>query len=66
MGESKDSWWTKNPFCVSSRENFKYNVKPAYWVGHSKLIPLDIDYLFKRAPKFDENQASVTVNIEEE
>ena len=57
----------KNPFCVSSKINcFKYNVKPAHWVGHSKLRSLDTDNLFKRTPKFYENQASITGNTEEE
>ena len=31
-----------------------------------KWIPLDIDEFFKRTPKFDENQASLTGNTEEE
>ena len=59
VGESKDSWWKKNLFCVSSK-TIKDNSKPAHWVGHSKLRSLDIDELFKRTPKFDEKGASVT------
>ena len=39
---------------------FKNNVKTAYWVGHSQLRSLDIDYLFKITPVVDEKQASVT------
>ena len=35
---------------------FKDNNKPAHWVGNSKSIPLDIDELFKRTPKLDENR----------
>ena len=42
----------------------KDNDKPAHWVGHSKLGSLDIDDFFKRTPKFDENQASVTGSTE--
>ena len=45
---------------------FKDNDKPAHWVGHSKLGSLDIYDSFKRTPNFDENQASVTGNTEEE
>ena len=45
---------------------FKYNNKPAHWVGQSKLRFLDIDELFKWTPKFDENQACVTGKTEEE
>ena len=52
MGESKESRWTKNPFCVSS----------AHWVGHSQLIYLDTDDLFKITPGADEKQAGVTGN----
>ena len=44
---------------------FKDNNKPAHWVGHSKLRPLNIDEFFKRTPKFNEKQASVTGNTEE-
>ena len=51
-----------NPFFVFSK---KKNDKPAHWVGYSKLGSLDIDDFFKRTPKFDENQAIVTVNTEE-
>ena len=50
----------KNSFFVSSeRKVFK-------GVGHLKLGSLDIDDLFKITPKFDETQASVTGNTEEE
>ena len=46
---------------VPSKDNcFKYNNKPVYWVGHSKLISLDINELFKITPKFYEKEASVT------
>ena len=52
---------------MSSKINcFKYNVKPAHWVGHSKLRSLDTDNLFKRTPKFYENQSIVTRNTGEE
>ena len=44
----------------------KDNNKPAHWVDHSKLRSLDIDELFKRTPKVDGKQASVTGNTEEE
>ena len=53
MGESKDSWWKKNQFCVYSK-TIEYNVKPAHWVGHSQLRYLDIDDLFKGTQKCDE------------
>ena len=52
--------------CVFNCFGFKDNNKPAIWVGHSKLGSLDIDELFKITPKFDEKEASVTVNTEEE
>ena len=45
---------------------FKDNNKPAHWVGRLKLRSLDIYVFFKRAPKSDKNQASVTGNTEEE
>ena len=45
---------------------YKHNDEPAHWVGHSKLRSLDIDEFIKRTPKFDEDQASVTGNTEEE
>ena len=61
MSESKESWWKKNPFCVSSKDNpFKDNNRPAHWVGHSKLRSLEICELFKITPNFDEKEASVT------
>ena len=66
MGESKEFWLKKNQLCVYSKKWFKDNDKPAHWVGHSKLRSLDIDELFKIKQKFDENQASVTGNIEGE
>ena len=44
-----------NPFCVSSKNTFEDNNKPAHWVGHSKLRSLDIDNSFKITPRFDEN-----------
>ena len=66
MGESKDSWWRKESFSVTSNNYcFKDSNKPAHWVGHSKLRSVDIDEFFKRTLKFDEKQASVTGNIEE-
>ena len=49
-----------------SSKKIKGNYKPAHWVGHSKLRSLDIDDFFKITQKFDENQASVTGNTEEE
>ena len=52
---------------MSSKNNFfKDNNKPAHWVGHSKLISLDINDLFYRTPKSDEKEASVTGETEEE
>ena len=67
MGESKESWLKKNPFCVSSKNIcFKDNYIPTHWVGWYKLISLDIDELFKITPKIDENQAILTGNTEEE
>ena len=39
---------------------------PAHWFGHSKLRSLEIDELFKRTPKFEEKEASVTGKTEEE
>ena len=56
MGGSKES----------KEKCFKDNNKPAHWVGHSKIGSLEIDEFFKRTPKFDEKQASVTGNIKEE
>ena len=52
--------------CVIKKNCFKDNNKPAHWVGHSKLRPLDINEFFKRIPKIDEKQSSVTGNTEEE
>ena len=52
--------------CVFKENNFKDNNIHAHWVGHSRLRYLDIDEFFKRTPKFDEKQASVTGNTEEE
>ena len=55
--------WEKKSFCVSSkRKKFKDNVKPAYWVGHSRLRSLDTYNFFKRTSGVDEKQASITVN----
>ena len=65
MVESKDSWWKRNSFCVSSKKS-KDNDKPTHWVGHYKLISLDIDEFFKITRKIDETQASLTDNTEEE
>ena len=65
--ESMKSWWNKNPFCVSSKNNcFKNNNTPEHLFGHSILGSLDIDEFFKRTPNFDKKQASVTGNTEEE
>ena len=50
--------------CVFKRICLKDNYKPAHWVGHCKIISLDIDEFFKITPKFDENRASVTGNTE--
>ena len=55
----------KSIFCVFKKICFKDINKPAHWVGQSELISLDVDDLFKRTPKFDENQASVTMNTYE-
>ena len=57
----------KNSFSVSSKIIcFKDKDKPAHWVGHSKFRSLDINDFFKITPKFDESQASVNGNTEEE
>ena len=57
----------KNPFCVSSKKKyFKDNNKPAHWVGLSKLVSLYIYEFFKRTPKFDEKESSVTGKKEED
>ena len=48
------------------RNCFKDNNKPAHWVGHSKLIYLEINELFKRTLNFDEKEASVAGKTEEE
>ena len=45
---------------------FKDNNKLAHWVGHLKLGSLDTDEFFKRKPKFDEKEASVTGKTEKE
>ena len=45
---------------MSSFFCFKDNNKPAYLVGNSKLGSLYIDEFFKRTPKFDEKETSVT------
>ena len=37
----------KNPLCVFLKICFKNKVKTAHWVGHSQLIFLDTDDLFK-------------------
>ena len=47
---------------VCLQKQIKDNIKPAHWVGHSQLRSLDTYGLFKRTPKCDEKQASVTVN----
>ena len=52
--------------CFFKTDCFKDNVRPAHWVGHPKLRSLDIYDFLKRAHIFDENQASVTRNTEEE
>ena len=49
-------------FVCLKKECLKDKVKPAHWVGQSKIISLDTDDLFKRTPNFDEKQAIVTVN----
>ena len=41
---------------------FKGKNKRAHWVGHSKLISLDIYKFYTRTSEFDEEQASVTGN----
>ena len=51
--------------CVFKKK-IKYITKPAHWVGHSKLESPDIYEFFNRTPTFDEKQASVTMNTEEE
>ena len=67
MVESKESCWKKKSILrVFKKKGLKDNNKPAHWIGHSKLRSLDIDEYFKITPKFDENLAGVTRNIEEE
>ena len=39
---------------VCFQEKNKDKNKPAHWLGHSKLISLDIDELFKITPDFVE------------
>ena len=57
----------KTSHFVCLRKNFlKITINLAHWVGHSKLGSLDKDELFKIAPQFDEKEASVTGNTEEE
>ena len=57
----------ENLFYVYSKEIcLKDNDKPAHWVRRSKLRSMDIDDFFKITTQFDENQASVTGNTEEE
>ena len=51
---------------VCLQKIYIYNNKPAHWVGHSKLRDLDIYELFKRTPNFDEKEASVSGETEEE
>ena len=50
---------------MSSKE-IKDNNKPAHWVGCTKLRSLDINEFFKRTPKFDGKEDSVTGKTEEE
>ena len=65
MDESKESWWTKKySLCVFKKK--KNNIRPEYWVGHSKLGYLDIDELFKITPNFDDKEKSVSGITEEE
>ena len=42
----------KSILCVF-KNKIKDNNKPAHWVCHSKLRPLEIDEFFKRTPNFD-------------
>ena len=56
----------ENPIFVSSKNKIKDNNKPAHWVGLSKLVSLYIYEFFKRTPKFDEKESSVTGKKEEE
>ena len=49
----------KSILCVFRKKCYKDNNKPAYWVGHSKLISLYIDELFKRTTRFDEKEAGI-------
>ena len=53
-------------FVCLQKNCFKDNNKPLHWVGHSKLRSLNIDELFKITPKFDEKEASVNGEIEED
>ena len=41
-------------FVCLLKDCFKDNVKTVHWVGHSQLISLDIDDLFKRIPCVNE------------
>ena len=51
--------------CLQEK-SFKDDNKPAHWVVPSKLGSLDIVEFFKRTPKSDEEEASVTGKIEED
>ena len=55
----------KSSLCVF-KKMFKDNNKHAHWVVHSKLRSLYIYEFSKRTRKFDDNQDSVTGNVEEE
>ena len=50
----------KNQFCVFFKKCYRDNVKPAHWVGHSKLKSFYTDDFFKRTPNFDGKHASDT------
>ena len=47
---------------MNGKTRFKDKFKTAHWVGHSQIISLDKNDLFKRTPVVDEKQDSVTGN----
>ena len=53
-------------FCVFKNDCFKDTNKRAHCVGHSKLRSLQINEFFKITPNFDEKEASVTGETEED
>ena len=66
MGESKESWWKKNLFLCLQKICFKDYNKPAQSVGYLRLWSLDINVFVKITPTFDQKQAGITGNTQEE